>query len=98
MIDRRLLLLNPNDNVLVLRQGIAAGERFNVGARDAVSERSLNIGHKVARRAIDADEPILKYGAVIGVATMPIAAGAHVHVHNVRSNYTPTYSLPEDVG
>jgi hypothetical protein len=96
MIDRRLLLLSPDDNVLVLRQGIGAGECLAVGEIEVTAGRSLNLGHKVARRAIAEGEPILKYGAVIGVATEPIAAGAHVHVHNVRSNYTPTYALPEE--
>ena len=96
MTDPRLLLLNPEDNVLVLRRGIDAGERFEVGSSEIVADRSLNLGHKVARRPISEGEPILKYGAVIGVATAPIAAGAHVHVQNVRSNYTPTYSLEEE--
>uniref|UniRef100_UPI0032EB8416 UxaA family hydrolase n=1 Tax=Nisaea sp. TaxID=2024842 RepID=UPI0032EB8416 len=96
MTDRRLLLLNEDDNVLVLRRGIAAGERIAIGTGHVETDRSLNLGHKVARRAISEGEEILKYGAVIGVATTSIEAGGHVHVHNVRSNYTPTYSLPEE--
>lgn len=97
MTDRRLLLLNEEDNVLVLRRGIAAGEQIDIEAGKVETDRNLNLGHKVARRAISEGEEILKYGAVIGVATTPIKAGGHVHVHNVRSNYTPTYSLPEEV-
>jgi len=50
----------------------------------------LPIGHKVAARAIAAGEKILKYGAPIGSATAPIAAGEHVHTHNVQSDYLPT--------
>lgn len=96
MTDPRLLLLNPDDNVLVLRRGIAAGERVDLGTGEAETDRSLDLGHKLARRVIGEGEEILKYGAVIGVALEQIPAGAHVHVHNVRSNYTPTYSLPEE--
>ena len=51
------------------------------------------IGHKVARADIRPGDKILKYGAPIGVATADIPAGAHVHVHNVRSDYTPSYTL-----
>ena len=51
------------------------------------------IGHKVARTDIRPGDKILKYGAPIGVATADIPAGAHVHVHNVRSDYTPSYTL-----
>jgi hypothetical protein len=36
---------------------------------------------------------VLKYGAPIGSATADIAPGAHVHVHNMMSDYTPTHHL-----
>ena len=51
------------------------------------------MAHKVARFPIFSGDKIIKYGAPIGVATADIAAGAHVHVHNIRSDYTPTYTL-----
>ena len=37
---------------------------------------------------------ILKYGAVIGSLTRPVAAGDHIR-HNLDSDYTPTYTLEE---
>ena len=40
-------------------------------------------------------EKILKYGAVIGSLTQPVAAGDHIHTHNLDSDYTPTYTLEE---
>ena len=39
---------------------------------------------------------MLKYGAPIGVATEGIAPGSHVHVHNMKSDYTPTYHLEDE--
>jgi hypothetical protein len=94
--DPRLLLLDPRDNVLVVRARIRAGEAFAVEGEAVTVPADLPLGHKVARRAIAAGDKIVKYGAPIGSATAPIAAGAHVHVHNVKSDYTPTYHL-EDV-
>jgi hypothetical protein len=73
-----------------------AGESFTVEGEAVTVPADLPLGHKVARRAIAAGDKIVKYGAPIGSATAPIAAGAHVHVHNVKSDYTPTYHL-EDV-
>src|SRR5271169_2750371 len=91
--DSRLLLLNEADNVLVAASRIRAGEEIVVeGARVALPA-DLPIGHKLSRRAIGQNEKIVKYGAPIGSATVDIAAHAHVHVHNVRSDYTPTYHL-----
>jgi altronate dehydratase len=42
-------------------------------------------GHKLSLRAIRTGEPVLKYGARIGLATADIPAGAHVHIHNLAS-------------
>ncbi len=41
-------------------------------------------GHKAATHDIPAGAPIRKYGQIIGFASRPISAGAHVHVHNVE--------------
>ena len=43
-------------------------------------------GHKYALRPIKAGENVIKYGMPIGHATADIAAGEHVHVHNVATN------------
>lgn len=95
--DPRLLLLDPADNVLVARMRIAAGETIAVGGRPVAVPLNLPLGHKIARRPIAAGDKIVKYGAPIGTAAAPIAPGAHVHVHNVTSDYTPTYHLLDAV-
>ena len=60
--------------------------------RDAVS-----LAHKVAAQPIAKGAPVLKYGMVIGRATADIPAGAHVHVHNLASQYTPTHFREEEL-
>jgi altronate dehydratase small subunit len=94
--DRRLLLLDDADNVLVATARIRSGETIAIEGARVAMPADVPIGHKLARRRIAAAEKIFKYGAPIGSATADIAAGAHVHVHNVKSDYTPTYHL-EDV-
>ena len=93
--DPRLLLLDERDNVLVVVKLIRAGETVAVAGAKVRVARDLPLGHKLARRAIAAGEKVVKYGAPIGSATAPIAVGAHVHVHNVKSDYTPTYHLDD---
>ena len=93
--DRRLLLLDEADNVVVAIARIKSGEAIALGDTTIVLGFDLPIGHKIARRAIAAGDKIVKYGAPIGAATMDIAPGAHVHVHNVKSDYTPTYYLKD---
>lgn len=96
--DPKLLLLDPRDNVLVVRRRIAAGDKLLIDQATVTAAQDFPLAHKVARQTIKAGDTILKYGAPIGVATSDIACGAHVHVHNMRSDYTPTYTLDAEKG
>lgn len=94
-IDPRLLLLSPDDNVFVLRSRLRADEAVAIGDARIRAAKDIPLGHKIAARAILAGEKVLKYGAPIGSAVADIAAGEHVHVHNMKSDYTPTHHLYE---
>lgn len=93
--DPRLIRLGPQDAVLVVGASLAAGETLRVEGRETTLPAPLTLGHKIAARDIAEGERVLKYGMPIGVATRAIAAGEHVHVHNLRSDWTPTYVLEE---
>ncbi len=93
--DPRLLRLHAKDNVLTVIAPLAPGDRVQIGDTPVHMTTALPIGHKVAARTIAAGEKVLKYGAPIGSATRAIAPGEHVHTHNLRSDYIPTF-LRED--
>jgi altronate dehydratase small subunit len=95
LLDPRLLRLNPADNVLTVISSLEAGDTIQLENEAAKVSTRLAIGHKIAARRIAAGEKIVKYGAPIGSATREIAAGEHVHTHNVKSDYLPTF-LRED--
>ena len=96
-LDSNLVRLAEGDNVLVLTTTIKAGEVITVSGVSCEMPVTLSLGHKIAAQKIDAGETIQKYNFPIGVATEDIPIGAHVHVHNVRSDYTPSYVIPEHV-
>ncbi len=89
--DPRLLLLHPQDNVLIAVRTLEAGDELNLGVAKVPVAVRIVVGHKLAARRIAAGEKILKWGAPIGSATRDIAAGEHVHTHNMQSDYIPTY-------
>ena len=93
VLDPRLLLLDGDDNVLVLGTPVASGDVLLIDGVCVRTDAPIGRGHKVARRPIALNEQIIKYGAPIGRATAVIARGEHVHVHNIRSDYTPTYVI-----
>jgi hypothetical protein len=79
------LVISARDNVATALEPLAAGQHLTLGGRDVIVSEAVAAGHKIALRAIAVGDPIVKYGSEIGVATCDIAAGAHVHVHNVAS-------------
>jgi altronate hydrolase len=81
MTQSNIIHLHPSDNVAVARGVLACGTK--IGATGVVTRALISPGHKVAIAAIGAGEPIRKYNQIIGFAAEPIAAGDHVHVHNV---------------
>lgn len=90
-----LLTLAADDNVAVAVRPLRAGDTVACNGVALTLERDIATGHKVAVRAIAAGETIVKYHCPIGLATVAIPAGAHVHTHNVKSGYLPTYTLPQ---
>ncbi|MBB5686616.1 UxaA family hydrolase [Sphingobium boeckii] len=76
------ILLDPADDVAIAIADIEAGSLLPYG--DTIAIEAIPAGHKIARHAIAVDAPVRRYGQVIGFATQPIPAGAHVHVHNIE--------------
>jgi altronate dehydratase small subunit len=87
--------LFPTDNILVLARSLNAGEEVIIEGVVHDLKTSLGLGHKIAAQKIAAGEKILKYGAPIGSATADIQPGEHVHLHNMKSDYLPTFTLDE---
>ena len=80
-----VLVISERDNVATALEPIDAGREVRAGASTVVAAEAIPRGHKLAVRAIRAGEPVVKYGSPIGTASTDIAAGAHVHTHNVAS-------------
>ena len=74
--------IHPDDNVAVALTAIAAGTEF-CGVKANVD---IPQGHKMALKAMQADDQVMKYGFSIGHATAAIAAGDWVHTHNMKTN------------
>lgn len=92
------LLLSGKDNVLVARANSPEGLVVVLEGGEVRLNRPIPMAHKIARHDIAAGDVILKYGMPIGIATGAIRAGEHVHVHNIRSAYTPTHMLQDADG
>ncbi|MBY4896257.1 UxaA family hydrolase [Cupriavidus sp. AU9028] len=82
MNSNPVIRLHANDNVLIARSALSLGQVIDACGMRARAQ--VPAGHKIAACRIPRGTPVRKYDAVIGVAERDIAAGDHVHSHNLR--------------
>jgi altronate dehydratase len=80
------IVISAQDNVATALEPLEAGQAIQAGGSVVAITEAIPRGHKVALRAIRAGEIVVKYGSAIGHASSDIAAGTHVHIHNVASD------------
>ncbi|WP_366941043.1 UxaA family hydrolase [Sphingobium sp.] len=90
--DARLILLHPDDNVLICVRAIDAGDILPASGGIIPAREGIAIGHKVARVPLRAGDKIIKYGAPIGSMTADAATGDWVHMHNMKSDYISSHT------
>lgn len=84
------IVLHALDTVATLLRPVAAGETLSVAwpggeTRALVANEAVPLCHKLALRPLAAGDEVRKYGAPIGRMVVAVAAGGHVHVHNMHS-------------
>ena len=87
MSERVLLHLAPEDNVAVALRALLPGETLELGGRRVTVRDAIPFAHKIALAELPQGATVTKYGVAIGSTTAPVAAGSHVHVHNLKSDY-----------
>lgn len=76
---------------VVVVEGIKASQELTGWIMDQDREIKVRaqgdipIGHKLAIRALAANDTVIKYGVDIGRAVAPIGVGEHAHVHNIKT-------------
>jgi altronate dehydratase len=88
--------IHPADNVLVAVVALHSGEQVTLEGNRIVIADDIPLGHKFAGVVIKRGEKIIKYGVPIGSATADIREGQHVHTHNMKSDYLPTYTITKE--
>lgn len=85
----KALVANNSDNVATLVKNAGEGDRITINnggyEQEVVLNQSVPCFHKIALNDINKGEPVIKYGEVMGEATVDIKKGDYVHVHNVES-------------
>ncbi len=93
--ETSVIRLRAEDNVAVARVALSAGQTVVVDGQAVQVRSHVPYGHKVALAGIRSDDPVVRYGMVIGRAKQAIGLGEHVHVHNVTlENASGQFEFP----
>ena len=89
-----VIRLNPADNVVIALKDIGSGTVVDgLTLKDPVPR-----GHKIAAEPIAKGANVLRYGQIIGAATVDIPAGSHIHTHNLAmSSHSSDYAFSTDI-
>ena len=89
-----VIRLNPADNVVIALKDIGSGTVVDgLTLKDPVPR-----GHKIAADPIPKGANVLRYGQIIGAATVDIPAGSHIHTHNLAmAAHTADYAYSTDL-
>lgn len=91
-----LIRLHASDNVLIAASQVLPGAPLPGSEHKAKS--LVPPGHKVAAGKIARGDAVRRYGQIIGFASKDIAAGEHVHVHNLEmGNFARDYAFCADM-
>lgn len=90
--------LHPKDDVLIARAQLLGGTSV-----EGIPVKGLiPPGHKIATHAMIPGEPVRRYNQIIGFASKAIAAGEHIHTHNLdmgpnKGDFERDYAFGADV-
>jgi altronate hydrolase len=101
-----IVRVDPADQVGVALRPLAAGEVVTIAGSTLTVADPIATGHKIALTPIAAGDDVRRYGWPIGRATQAIAAGSHVHSHNLVTKlsgeepyrYDPTPMVAPAIG
>ncbi|MEZ0169964.1 UxaA family hydrolase [Microvirga sp. TS319] len=89
----RIVRLHERDNLVVAVDPIAPG----AAVHGVMAKSRVPKGHKMAVAPIGQGEAILKFGQIIGFASMPVEPGEWVHEHNVEMHaFSRDYRFAEE--
>lgn len=80
-----LITIHPDDTVAIAIEAIAAGQAVSWGETTVHLRSDIPKGHKVALQDHQPGDPVTKYGHPIGRITEAVAAGDHIHSHNLST-------------
>ncbi|WPO84562.1 altronate dehydratase family protein [Chryseobacterium sp. JJR-5R] len=83
-MQKKVLKVNPKDNVIVALLDLPAGESVHLDGTDYTVLKDIKAKHKFAAVDFENGDHILMYGVIVGKANQPIKRGEVITTENVK--------------
>ena len=97
-MQKKLIKVNPSDNVAVALVNLVAGEVIYFEGEDITIESDVKMKHKIAMYPFSEGEKIIMYGVLVGKASSPIAKGGLLSTENVKHQSAKVTAKTESIG
>jgi len=83
-MQKKVLKVNPKDNVIVALMDLSAGESVHLDGTDYTILKDIKAKHKFAAVNFEEGDHILMYGVIVGKANQSIKRGEVITTENVK--------------
>lgn len=96
-LQKKVLELDPADNIAVAIVDLSAGDKVSVSNRTYALVSDVPAKHKFALRDFNVGDPVLMYGVLVGKASRPVRAGELIGTSNVHHQATGFHAKTKDL-
>jgi altronate hydrolase len=96
--QKKLIKVNPTDNVAVALVNLVAGEVINFEGEDITIESDVKMKHKIALVPFNVGDRIIMYGVLVGKSSARIEKGGLLSTQNVKHESDKVTGKTETIG
>ncbi|WP_404987146.1 UxaA family hydrolase [Chryseobacterium sp. M5] len=97
-MQKKVLKVNPKDNVVVALMDLPAGESVHLDGTDYTVVKDIKAKHKFAAVDFEDGDHILMYGVIVGKANQSIRQGEVITTENVKHQSAKVIGKTETLG
>lgn len=97
-MQKKVLKVNPKDNVIVALMDLPAGESVHLDGTDYTILKDIKAKHKFAAVDFEDGDHILMYGVIVGKANQSIRQGEVITTENVKHQSAKVVGKTETLG
>ncbi|SIT02693.1 UxaA family hydrolase [Chryseobacterium gambrini] len=97
-MQKKVLKVNPNDNVIVALLDLSAGESVHLDGAEYTLVKDIKAKHKFAAVDFQEGDQIIMYGVIVGKANQSIEKGEVITTENVKHQSAKVEGKTETLG